>query len=98
MTTSGYLRGDLTYTGKTYVDEINQAWVGDWFNLNARAGIETDGSRIEAYVTNLLQNKQWVSGRRGSSVNPRQPGPLQPTAFVQPPRKRAFGVRASYDF
>jgi iron complex outermembrane receptor protein len=95
---NGYLRGDLTYTGKTYVDEINQAWVGAWYNLNVRTGVETDDMRLEAYVTNLLNNKQWVSGRRGSSVNPRLPGPLQPTAFVQPPRKRAFGVRASYNF
>ena len=94
-----YLRGDLTYTGKTFVDEVNQSFIGDWFNLNLRTGLEGDGKRIELYVNNVFDQNQWISGRRASSLNPIAPGfRLDPTAFVIPPRKRTFGVRGTYEF
>jgi iron complex outermembrane receptor protein len=95
-----YTRGEVTYTGKSYVDEFNQSWIGDSFNVNLRTGISGEGKRIELYVTNLFNQKQWLSGRRGSTALDPRPAiaPQVPTAFVVPPRKQAFGVRASYEF
>lgn len=95
-----YVRGEGTYTGKTYVDEFNQAWIGAAYNLNLRTGVSGQGKRIEAYVTNVFDQNQWVGGRRGSSViDPRPAVSTQyPTAFLTAPRKRAMGIRASYEF
>ncbi len=97
---SWYVRGEFTYTGKTYLDEFNQAWIGASSNVNLRAGVQGTNKRLEAYVTNLFENNQWTGGRRGTTgIDPRPAVTVQyPTAFVQMPRKRAFGVRASYEF
>jgi iron complex outermembrane receptor protein len=95
-----YVRAEVTYTGKTYTDEFNQSWVGDYFTANARIGISGDGKRLEIYGTNLFNQDQWVAGRRGSTqLDPRPAFATQyPTAFLTPARKQAFGVRASYEF
>jgi iron complex outermembrane receptor protein len=95
-----YMRGTVTYTGKSYSDEFAQSWIGDTFNVSLRTGIEGEGKRFEAYVTNLFNQRQWTSARRGSGVlDPRpQFATNLPTIFAIPPRKQAFGVRASYDF
>ncbi len=95
-----FVRGELTYTGKTYADEFNQSWVGDYFTANLRMGLQGEGKRIEIYGTNLFNQDQWVAGRRGSAqLDPRPAIATQyPTAWMTPARKQAFGIRASYDF
>ena len=97
---SWYVRSEFSYTGKTYLDEFNQAWIGAATNVNLRAGVQADGKRVEFYATNLFDNDQWLGGRRGStSINTRNAVATNvPSAFVMAPRKRAFGVRASYEF
>lgn len=95
-----YLRGALTYTGKTYADEFSQSWIGDWFNASLRTGLEREGRRVEAYVNNLFDQRQWISARRGSAVlDPRPAGAINyPTIFATPARKQVFGMRAAYEF
>lgn len=95
-----YARGTVTYTGKSYSDEFAQSWIGDAFNVGLRTGIEGEGKRFEAYVTNLFNQRQWTSARRGSGTLDPRPAVATnfPTIFAVPPRKQAFGVRASYEF
>ncbi len=97
---SWYVRGELTYTGRTYTDEFNQSWIGSANNVNLRIGAQGGNKRVEAYVTNLFENNQWGGGRRGStSIDPRPAVTTQyPTVFLMVPRKRSIGVRASYEF
>lgn len=97
---SWYVRSEFSYTGKTYLDEFNQAWIGAATNVNLRIGVQAANKRVEFYTTNLFDNDQWQGGRRGSTAtNTRNPVVTNvPSAFVIAPRKRAFGVRASYEF
>jgi iron complex outermembrane recepter protein len=95
-----YSRGEATYAGRIYVDEINQSWIDPRVRLNLRLGIEKDGTRFELYGENLSNDKSWVSAVRGSASNFRV-GPAtvaQPTAFSVLPRLRIVGIRASFDF
>lgn len=95
-----YLRGEVNYTGRIYVDEINQSWLGARARVNLRFGVESDGARIEAYVENLFNDETFVSAVRGSASN-FSVGPAavsQPTAFAVLPRLRTFGIRSSYRF
>jgi iron complex outermembrane receptor protein len=95
-----YTRGELTYTGRIYVDEINQSWIDPRVRANLRLGFESGGKRIEVYGENLLNDRSWLSAVRGSASNFRV-GPAtvtQPTAFAVLPRLRVVGIRASYEF
>lgn len=95
-----YSRGEVTYTGRIFVDEINQSWIDPRVRLNLRFGLESGGTRLEVYGENLLNDKSWVSAVRGSASNFRV-GPAtvsQPTAFAVLPRLRTYGIRASYEF
>jgi len=95
-----YARAEANYTGRIYVDEINQSWIDDNVKVNARLGIEGEGRRLELYAQNIFNNKQWQSAVRGSGSNLRA-GPRivsEPTAFVVLPRLRTFGIRASFNF
>lgn len=95
-----YGRAEVNYTGRIYVDEINQSWLDDKARVNLRFGIESDNARIEIYADNLLNDRTFVSAVRGSasnfSVGPRSVS--QPTAFAVLPRLRTFGIRTSYRF
>lgn len=49
-----YLRGDVTYQTKQFVDEANLAWVPDRFLVNAQAGVTLGKISVRAIVQNLL--------------------------------------------
>lgn len=92
-----YLRSEATYTGRIYVDEINQSWIDPKTRLNLRLGLERERLMIEIYGENLTNDKAWSSAVRGSASNFRV-GPAsvsQPTAFAVLPRLRVFGFRMS---
>ena len=55
-----YIRGDVTYQTKQYVDEANLAWVPDRFLVNAQAGATFGPVTVRAVVQNLL-DKDYVS-------------------------------------
>ena len=95
-----YTRGDLTYTGRIYVDELNQSWLGDRITLNLRAGVENDQYRIEFFVNNALNDKHWISGIRNTQSN-YSLGPAnvtQASAAVVLPELRSFGARVKVNF
>ncbi|HWU01999.1 MAG TPA: TonB-dependent receptor [Novosphingobium sp.] len=85
-----YIRGDVTYTGKMYIDETNLAWIGDAARGNLRIGVEQAGDfRVEAFVNNITDNLAYTSGSRNSDY-------LRgyATAYsVGMPVRRTFGVR-----
>ena len=90
-----HVRGDLVHIGKIYVDEAALAYVRARNLVNLRAGIESEkGMKFEIYATNLLGDKNWASGRRGTDTL----NGVGPSAFVELPRKQAFGLRAGYTF
>ncbi len=96
-----YIRGEMIYQGKAFVDESNLAFLDDYTVFNLRAGVTTDNLLIELFVKNLLDEDAWATGARWTDFS-------SPTQFafltakqgvvVSPQDRREFGIRASYRF
>ena len=99
-----YTRWDLIYKGSTYLSAANIAELSDYHIFNGLVGFEKDGLRIELYVRNLLNQKEWVSGGNIVEIGglPNGLGSLVSGLFqgalVQAPDKRQFGIKTSFKF
>ncbi|MDX2222454.1 MAG: TonB-dependent receptor [Rhodospirillaceae bacterium] len=106
-----FARSDVTYTGKAWDSEANIVRTSDFFRVNLRIGVERDNFSLEAYSTNLFDNRTWDYGFR--NVFQGSPGSIfqaLPTGFGFPafgfpqgvlvgvPDKRDFGMRMKYSF
>jgi len=96
-----YIRGDLIYQGKSYVDESNLAYISGYTLVNLRAGIDMEKYMVELFITNLFDEDAWATGARWTDFS-------TPTQFpfltakqgiaVSPQDKREFGARAIFRF
>ncbi|MCB2108310.1 MAG: TonB-dependent receptor, partial [Rhodobacteraceae bacterium] len=99
-----FIRFDGTYTGKRYTDEKNFSWIGAQWLFNLRAGVTDENLRVEAFVTNLFNDDQYLAGNRWTDFSADRGGlfpfefGLQQGIALTPPKKRQFGVRAAYNF
>lgn len=97
-----YLRGDASYSGKSYTDETNLSWAGSYSLVNARFGLaRSDGMNIELFCRNCLNENGWRTGRRGVDWADTAPAPNllnRVGAIVAPIEEREFGVRVRYEF
>ncbi|MDG2241874.1 MAG: TonB-dependent receptor [Rhodospirillaceae bacterium] len=93
-----FLRGDYIFRGSTWATNANITKTGNSHRFNLRTGFESGDLRLEAYVTNLTNDKtpsslqalfdlSGLSGFIGARV-----------LAVGLPDRRAFGVRSSYSF
>lgn len=95
-----FLISDGSYSGRAYNEEANFSYIGDTFITNMRLGVQSGNVRLEAFVTNLLDNDDLLSASRTADFS-------TTTVFgflnnfglvVTPPEKRQFGLRAIYEF
>jgi iron complex outermembrane receptor protein len=99
-----FVRWDVSYKGKRYADEANYSYVGSQVLSNLRIGFTKDDLRLEGFVTNLFNDKAWLSGGRWTDFSADRGGlfPFEFTAqqglALTAPKLRQFGVRASYNF
>lgn len=97
-----YATGDVLYTGRTPTGVTNLAYVDDYFLVNARVGVERDNLRLEAYVTNLLNEDKWRGAQEYTdfAVGLEQPGFQfnRLGVIMLPQAKRTIGIRASMSF
>ena len=91
----GFLRAEYLYRGSIYATEANIAETGAQHLINLRAGVEGSNWRLEAFVTNLLQDDTYLSIERQSDLL--TAGSPSSVAFALPERRRA-GIRASFNF
>lgn len=107
---TGFLRADFLYESKRFVQAANLAFVGASENLNMRFGIEGESYTITFFVDNLTQNDTPEVGTRIADFRDFFFIPSQVRLsnngrftflrdfFVTAPRKRQFGIEASYKF
>jgi iron complex outermembrane receptor protein len=69
-TISGYIRGDFTYKSKVFIDVANLTWTPASTNTNLRIGAKTGNLTVEAYASNLFNNRVPYSGGEFYSVEP----------------------------
>jgi iron complex outermembrane receptor protein len=92
---------DLSYVGKTYVDESNLAYCKSYSLANLRVGGEKDGLRVEGFVRNLFDDDSWAACARWTDFDS-APTIGQLTTFqgvaVTPQVPRQYGIRVSIKF
>jgi iron complex outermembrane recepter protein len=96
-----FVNGDILYFGKSFVDESNLAQCNDYTLVNARAGVEKDNLRVELFVKNAFDDKNWASCARWTDFDtaPNLAGlTLNQGVAVTAQNKRQFGIRSSIDF
>lgn len=97
-----YARGDYVYTGKSYTDESNLAYLDDYSVVNARVGINVTPQWLaEIFVTNLFDEKAWAAGGRQTDFSRAIQVPsvtLFQGVVVSPLNKREIGLRMNYRF
>ena len=93
-----FVRGDYIFRGSTWATNANITKTGNSSRFNLRGGIESGDLRLEAYVTNLTNDKtpsslqalfdlSGISGFIGARI-----------LAVGLPDRRSFGIRSSYSF
>lgn len=106
-----YVRGDVSYTGKTYIDELNLAWVKGYSTTNLRVGVVNDQAfTVEVFATNLFDKEAWATGAGGFDLTtipvqtPLFPG-VTPAAVaiprgatLTPIDRQTFGAKVTYKF
>ncbi len=93
-----YTRLDWRYRGKYYIDGTNLAWLPGNHNLDLRFGIQHASLKIEAYVTNLLDSRNFTQGEYGADSSSSTGGSIENEIRLGLPYKRAFGINMTYDF
>lgn len=94
------VRGDVMYVGKQYIDESNLTSLPSYTTVNLTLGVEKEQVAVDFYVTNLFNERAWLSGRRFIDISGM---PLDMTtagqgAFLTPTDKREIGVNLRYKF
>ena len=106
-----YLRGDVAYTGKSYIDELNLAWVSSYTTANLRVGVvNNDAFTVELFANNLFDKEAWATGSGGFDLTA---FPVQTPLFagvtpaavaiargatLTPIDRQTFGARMTYKF
>lgn len=94
-----FIRGDITYRSKTYIDELNLTTIEGYHTINLRVGLEGEnGTRLELFCTNCADESGWATGRRAIDFGEMPNYFGNDGAVVNPIRPREFGIRASYMF
>ncbi|MDX2144373.1 MAG: TonB-dependent receptor [Rhodospirillaceae bacterium] len=95
-----FIRGDLSYFGKAFVELDNLAFCDSYFLANSRIGVEKDGFRLEAFVKNLLNDDSWTACSRFLEFDlPNDANPnVYQSVIVAPQLKRQFGIKTSLKF
>ena len=95
-----YARGQMTYTGSMYADEANIGKTNAYERVNASLGVTKDNLKIELYVTNLFDDKNWDWASRVPSLISLANNETfnQMGVLVQAPDRRDVGIKATYKF
>ncbi|MEW4467331.1 TonB-dependent receptor [Parasphingorhabdus sp. JC815] len=97
----GFLRTDVSYRSKQYMDSTNLTVLPSRTIVNLRAGLDSGTFRIEAFAENLFDNDRPTFAFRDvylSNVLNGAPVIFPPRITVSHSRGREMGVRASVRF
>jgi len=102
-----FVRSDLAWDSKRYVQVDNLVHTGDSYNWNLAVGLERDNWTLQLYAENLLDDRtplvitRLIDTRRFISI-PNGLGGRQTTFYrdflVAAPKKREFGASFTYRF
>ncbi|WP_260928496.1 TonB-dependent receptor [Novosphingobium sp. 9] len=94
-----YMRGDFVYRSGLYSDVSNLVKTQAYTQFDMRAGIKTGKVKIEAYVTNVFNNKAYSSIGDYYTIDPTFAHFSKYSGLAVGLRDlRTFGLSARYDF
>ncbi|MEE4453989.1 TonB-dependent receptor [Novosphingobium resinovorum] len=97
---SPFVRVDAVYTDRIYESEANAAWIPQNVKVNLRVGAKVDNIRLEAFATNLFDDRTPSSVARVAYNEYSATGTTRSVngIIVSLADPRTVGVRASVDF
>jgi iron complex outermembrane receptor protein len=93
-----FASADWKHRGKYYIDGTNLAWLPPSEIFDAHLGIRRGGLSLEAYVLNLLDQREFSQGEYGADSSSSTGGSIENEIRLGLPKKREFGVKAIYSF
>lgn len=95
-----FIRGDAIYTDKIYVTESNLSWIPSNVKFNLRVGADIDNIRVEAFGTNIFDNRAPSSAARVAYNEYTAAGATRSVngIIVSLADRASYGVRASIKF
>ncbi|MFN3424840.1 MAG: TonB-dependent receptor [Novosphingobium meiothermophilum] len=95
-----FVRGDLSYKSRQFVDPANLTWIKGRAQVNARIGFTKGSFGLEAFATNLFNDRNYTAVAQNNLLEPSFA--LSGAAFgylnVGLPELRTFGIRGNYRF
>lgn len=97
---SWFVRGDLSWKDKQFLNPANITWIKARSVVNFRAGVTRGPLSVDAYVLNAFDDDNYVAGFQGGIIAPA----VTPSAgaesyvIVGLPELRSYGARIAYKF
>lgn len=95
-----FVRGDLSYKSRQFVDPANLTWIKGRTQVNARIGFTKGSFSGEVFATNLFNDKNYISVAQNNLLEPSfaLAGAALGYLNVGLPELRTVGFRGSYKF
>lgn len=95
-----FIRTDVSYKSKQFLDAANITWIKGRAQVNARLNANFGQFALEVFVTNLLNDRNYVTLAPNRLQTPANTFGTAPTSYVQTglPELRSIGVRGSVKF
>jgi iron complex outermembrane recepter protein len=97
---SWFVRGDVSWKDKQFLNPANITWIEARTVVNFRAGITRGPLSVDAFVLNAFDDDNYVSGFQGGIIAPAvtPSGAAESYVIVGLPELRTYGVRLAYKF
>ncbi len=97
---SWFVRGDLSWKDKQFLNPANITWIKARTVVNFRAGITRGPLSVDAFVLNAFDDDNYVSGFQGGIIAPAATpsGTAESIVIVGLPELRTYGLRLAYKF
>lgn len=97
---SFFIRTDVNWKSKQFVDAGNLTWIGDRAVVNGRIGFTMGDYSLDVFVTNLFDDRNYVSIAQNSILVPGFALSAVPFGYLNPglPEGRVVGLRAGFSF
>ncbi|HWU02768.1 MAG TPA: TonB-dependent receptor, partial [Novosphingobium sp.] len=95
---TGNIRIDYRHRGSQYVDNANLAKSQPDDQIDLRAGVKRHGLSVEAFVTNLFNERTYIGGQALDLIALSTSGAYKNEIRLALPELRRVGIRASIDF
>jgi len=95
-----FIRSDIGYKSRQFIDPANLTWISGRTAVNMRAGLRRDNFSVEVFATNLFNDRNYTSAGQNTLLTPGFAIAGRGNAYINVglPELRMFGIKASFDF